>query len=692
MSGSWQAARGCRATASDPASLSVCRGRRKGDNRKPVRSCLKTSEKCPEQREGLPRGGARSTSRGMATLHELFLGGLPRSATSLAAVEAGLHDALCSECHADSRSAVKLRLHTKPSGGGGLGFGFAWLADEAAASRLVAVGELHFDIDGVRTRAGVRAARGGAESRPPPSSEQGLERLSVAVVAPLGCDGSLFSSSFDKWHECLKQFGIGLELHPILGLRAADADDEATRSHLERAQVIHHCGTRLPTAAVCCHLTIRSATRLPPGCHLSCHLASAQYCDVLLVWWRPPADGTAVATEERARAWATRARALGEAGRNVLIIEGDIVEDGIVEGDIVEGEAGATASVDGPASLARAVRAMAAAGATAGASSRVDVITADEARACYDNARQCASAAGDEARELRSICDPPCAISGKARDYRKAVVGSPAWEVAAACTLAVRRAVGRRLATLLKVIVLSWTANALAHPRLNLATLNRPRSRPRSTRTALSRPGHPACPCPQVYVSDCDGTLWAGAVSEEGPGGVSFGRGRLALQRALSQLQRRGRLVCLASKNDEADVLDVFAQRGGSEGARQFEGSSGDLGGAPSRSGDLGRDTSRSGEMALQFEQITAREVHWQPKERSLRRLATSLELPLQAFVFLDDRCSPFRVPPSVPSGYPLVAHSERRRSPLAARQPVRGARGAHAAARSPLHPRARRR
>ena len=69
------------------------------------------------------------------------------------------------------------------------------------------------------------------------------------------------------------------------------------------------------------------------------------------------ADGTAVTTEERARAWATRARALGEAGRNVLIIEGDIVEDGIVEGDIVEGEAGATASVDGPASpTARALR------------------------------------------------------------------------------------------------------------------------------------------------------------------------------------------------------------------------------------------------------------------------------------------------------------------------------------------------
>jgi hypothetical protein len=37
----------------------------------------------------------------------------------------------------------------------------------------------------------------------------------------------------------------------------------------------------------------------------------------------------------------------------------------------------------------------------------------------------------------------------------------------------------------------------------------------------------------KVYVSDCDGTLWGGAVSEEGAHGISFEAPHLALQAAL---------------------------------------------------------------------------------------------------------------------------------------------------------------
>ena len=65
----------------------------------------------------------------------------------------------------------------------------------------------------------------------------------------------------------------------------------------------------------------------------------------------------------------------------------------------------------------------------------------------------------------------------------------------------------------------------------------------------------------KVFVADCDHTLWEGVASEDGPEGVRLTAGHLALQSALSKLQRSGRLVCLASRNDEADVLGVFQAR-----------------------------------------------------------------------------------------------------------------------------------
>ena len=42
----------------------------------------------------------------------------------------------------------------------------------------------------------------------------------------------------------------------------------------------------------------------------------------------------------------------------------------------------------------------------------------------------------------------------------------------------------------------------------------------------------------KVFVSDCDGTLWGGAVADEGAAGVAFGAAHLALQWALAELQR----------------------------------------------------------------------------------------------------------------------------------------------------------
>eukprot|EP00927_Polykrikos_kofoidii_P060919 TRINITY_DN55819_c0_g1_i1.p1 TRINITY_DN55819_c0_g1~~TRINITY_DN55819_c0_g1_i1.p1 ORF type:complete len:579 (+),score=80.23 TRINITY_DN55819_c0_g1_i1:63-1739(+) len=109
----------------------------------------------------------------------------------------------------------------------------------------------------------------------------------------------------------------------------------------------------------------------------------------------------------------------------------------------------------------------------------------------------------------------------------------------------------------------------------------------------------------KVFVADCDQTLWGGVVSEDGVAGLSFRGPHQLLQERLSELQRRGRLVCLASRNDEDDVMKVFAQR--------------------------------QEEMPLKLSQLSAWQVNWGSKAVSIRRLASELRLGLEAFVFLDD-------------------------------------------------------
>ena len=112
----------------------------------------------------------------------------------------------------------------------------------------------------------------------------------------------------------------------------------------------------------------------------------------------------------------------------------------------------------------------------------------------------------------------------------------------------------------------------------------------------------------KVFVADCDHTLWEGVVSEDGVNGVSFTAAHLALQQQLLALQASGRLICLASRNVDEEVLAVLARK----------------------------------DSLLKVEHLTAWEVNVGPKPESLRRLAAHLELSLDSFVFLDD--NPFEV------------------------------------------------
>lgn len=108
----------------------------------------------------------------------------------------------------------------------------------------------------------------------------------------------------------------------------------------------------------------------------------------------------------------------------------------------------------------------------------------------------------------------------------------------------------------------------------------------------------------KVLVLDCDNTIWEGVVGEDGVSGIGLTPPFLALQRFAADIQRQGVLICLASKNIDQDVVDVFDQRT---------------------------------DMALTLDQVVSRRVNWQPKVLNIRELASELNLGLDAFVFIDD-------------------------------------------------------
>jgi FkbH-like protein len=108
----------------------------------------------------------------------------------------------------------------------------------------------------------------------------------------------------------------------------------------------------------------------------------------------------------------------------------------------------------------------------------------------------------------------------------------------------------------------------------------------------------------KVLVLDCDNTLWRGVVGEDGLEGIALTQPFLALQDFAVAQQRKGILVCLASKNSEADVIEVLDKRS---------------------------------DMKLRASDVVAHRINWLPKTVNLRSLAEELNLGLDAFVFLDD-------------------------------------------------------
>jgi FkbH-like protein len=104
--------------------------------------------------------------------------------------------------------------------------------------------------------------------------------------------------------------------------------------------------------------------------------------------------------------------------------------------------------------------------------------------------------------------------------------------------------------------------------------------------------------------------MWGGIVGDDGIEGLALGSGSAlgeahsALQRMALSLKQRGIILCVSSKNDETIALDAFRNHP---------------------------------EMILKEDDIVAFRVNWDDKAANIKAIADTIDLGLDAFVFLDD-------------------------------------------------------
>ncbi|RYD68454.1 MAG: HAD-IIIC family phosphatase [Sphingomonadales bacterium] len=114
----------------------------------------------------------------------------------------------------------------------------------------------------------------------------------------------------------------------------------------------------------------------------------------------------------------------------------------------------------------------------------------------------------------------------------------------------------------------------------------------------------------RALILDLDNTLWGGVIGDDGLEGIVIGQGsavgeaHLSVQRIAKAYARRGIVLCVASKNTHEVAIEAFHKHP---------------------------------DMLLREEDIAAFQINWQDKAGNIRAMAETLNLGLDAFVFLDD-------------------------------------------------------
>jgi FkbH-like protein len=123
--------------------------------------------------------------------------------------------------------------------------------------------------------------------------------------------------------------------------------------------------------------------------------------------------------------------------------------------------------------------------------------------------------------------------------------------------------------------------------------------------TVIARKLHALRAVPRkVIVLDCDQTLWKGICGEDGVEAIEIDPARQELQEFMISQRNSGMILCLISKNAEADVREIFERHPG---------------------------------MRLKLDHITANKINWNAKSENLKLLAQQLSLGLESFIFVDD-------------------------------------------------------
>ena len=139
----------------------------------------------------------------------------------------------------------------------------------------------------------------------------------------------------------------------------------------------------------------------------------------------------------------------------------------------------------------------------------------------------------------------------------------------------------------------------------------------------------------KCLIVDLDNTLWGGVLGEEGPLGVALGAtypgsAFVEFQQYLLELHGRGVILGVASKNNPADVDEIFA-------------------------------TNKA--MCVTQAHFSAMEVHWRSKSQSIADIAARLNIGLEYIVFADDNpaeCAEIRRALPAVTVVPLPAQPER--------------------------------
>lgn len=113
----------------------------------------------------------------------------------------------------------------------------------------------------------------------------------------------------------------------------------------------------------------------------------------------------------------------------------------------------------------------------------------------------------------------------------------------------------------------------------------------------------------KLLVLDLDNTLWGGIAGEDGIGGIEIsndgvGRAYYDFQKSILSLKRRGVLLAICSKNNEADVKGIFESHP---------------------------------DMVLSWDDFVVRKINWTDKATNIKEIVTELNIGFESVVFIDD-------------------------------------------------------